>query len=186
MRILGIDPGLNITGYGLIEGEGLKVVLIEAGFIKTKLKRGVPARLEHIYNAVSKLVNSFKPQVMVLEKVYSHWKHPITASALGHARGAVTLCAQQNTLAIIEYSATRIKKAVTGNGHASKLQIQRVIQNLFSLKDLPQPPDIADALAIACAHSYILHGTFSCQLSVFSKNKNNKFLADSRELIAKS
>jgi len=155
MRILGIDPGLNITGYGLIEGSGLKINLIEAGFIRTTSKDNTSVRLERIYRSLNKLIDNVKPEVLVLEKLYSHWRHPTTAYVLGQARGIICLAAQQNHIPIVEYPATRIKKSVLGKGQASKLQIQRMIQNLFSLKALPKPPDIADALALAVGHSYM-------------------------------
>jgi len=155
MRILGVDPGLNITGYGLIEGSGLKVSLIEAGFIRTDPKQRLQERLEHIHIALNKLIRALRPEVMVLEKLYAHWKHSMTASILGHARGVICLAAKKNNIPLVEYSATRIKKAILGNGHASKLQVQRIIQGLFSLESLPKPVDIADALAVSIAHSYM-------------------------------
>ena len=155
MRILGIDPGLNTTGYGLIEGSGLKITLIEAGFIRTNPDNDISSRLARIHRAVSKIIGKFKPEVLVLEKLYVHWKHPTTAYALGQARGLICLAGKQSDTPVIEYAATRIKKAITGNGHASKLQIQRVVQHLLSLESLPKPPDIADALALAIGYSYM-------------------------------
>ena len=156
MRILGIDPGLNTTGYGMIEGEGLRVSLIEAGFVRTNPKQELNSRLEHIHRAVNKIIVKFRPQVMVLEKLYAHWKHPATSYLLGHARGIICLSAKENDLALVEYAATRIKKAVVGQGHASKAQVQRMIQNILSLNVLPEPADIADALALAVGHSYMV------------------------------
>ena len=157
MRILGIDPGLRITGYGLIDGEGLKVRLVEAGFIHTNSKNDLQSRLEHIHRGLDKIIRKFKPDVLVLEKLYAHWRHPTTAYVLGHARGIICLAAQQNNVELAEYAATRIKKAIAGNGHASKLQLQRMIQNLLFLKTLPEPPDVSDALALAVAHSYMVN-----------------------------
>lgn len=155
MRILGIDPGLHTTGYGLINGEGLRVILIEAGFIRTNPKDNLPARLGHIHRAVNKIIRKFKPEVLVLEKLYAHWKHPTTAYILGYARGMVCLAAEENNLALFEYAATRIKKALVGNGHASKLQMQRMIQELLTLKTMPEPPDVSDAIALAVGYSYM-------------------------------
>lgn len=156
MRILGIDPGLNTTGYGLIQGSGLKVNLLEAGFIRTSFRKGVPERLNHIHRALSQLILNSNPEVLVLEKLFSHWRHPTTAYALGQARGIICLAARQNNILVVEYPATRIKKAVSGNGHCSKMQMQRMIQNLLSLKETPKPADIADALSLAIGHSYIM------------------------------
>lgn len=155
MRILGIDPGLHTTGYGLINGKGLRVILIEAGFIRTNPKDTLPVRLGHIHRAVNKIIRKFRPEVLVLEKLYAHWKHPTTAYILGYARGMVCLAAEENNLAVFEYAATRIKKALVGNGHASKLQMQRMIQELLTLKTMPEPPDVSDALALAVGHSYM-------------------------------
>jgi len=156
MRILGIDPGLNTTGYGLIEGSGMKISLIEAGFIRTDSKDDISSRLAQIHRAASKIIVRFAPEIVVLEKLYAHWKHPTTAYALGQARGLICLAAKQSGTPIVEYAATRIKKAITGEGHASKLQVQRMVQHLFSLESLPKPPDIADALALAIGHSYMV------------------------------
>lgn len=162
MRILGIDPGLHTTGYGLIEGKGLRVILIEAGFIRTNPKENLPARLGHIHRAVNKIIRKFKPEVLVLEKLYAHWKHPTTAYILGYARGMVCLAAEENNIEVFEYAATRIKKALVGNGHASKLQIQRMIQELLALKTMPEPPDVSDALALSIGHSYIASKNYDC------------------------
>ena len=156
MRILGIDPGLNTTGYGIIEGLGLKVRLVEAGFIRTNSKQELNSRLEHIHRGIVKIIAKHKPAVVVLEKLYAHWKHPATAYLLGHARGVICLAAQENNLAVVEYAATRVKKAITGAGHASKSQMQRMIQQTFSLNAIPEPPDIADALALAVGHAYMM------------------------------
>ena len=162
MRILGIDPGLHTTGYGFIEGEGLGVRLIEAGFIRTNPKDNLPVRLGHIHRAVNKIIRKFKPEVLVLEKLYAHWKHPTTAYILGYARGMVCLAAEENNIEVFEYAATRIKKALVGNGHASKLQMQRMIQGLLSLKTMPEPPDVSDALALCIGHSYIATKSYDC------------------------
>ena len=156
MRILGVDPGLHTTGYGLIEGNGLKVTLVEAGYIRTKAVEKTQNRLEHIHRAIGAIISKSRPEVLVLEKLYAHWKHPATAYVLGHARGIICLGAQENNIEVIEYAATRIKKAIVGDGHASKLQIQRMIQNILGLKALPEPADVADALALAIGHSYMV------------------------------
>ena len=155
MRILGIDPGLHTSGYGMVEGWGLKISLIEAGYIRTNPKEETESRLEHIHKAIEKIIRKFKPEVLVLEKLYAHWKHPTTAYVLGHARGIICLSAKENNVAVVEYAATRIKKAIVGKGHASKLQIQRMIQGLLKLAVLPEPADVADALALAIGHSYM-------------------------------
>ena len=101
------------------------------------------------------LIKDTMPEAVVLEELYSHYKHPTTAILMGHARGAICLLARQTGIELVGYSATRVKKSVTGGGHASKYQMQRMIQNLFDMKSAPNPPDISDALALAVAHAHI-------------------------------
>ncbi len=155
MKILGIDPGLCITGYGLIEAGPRNLRLIEAGVVRTRTNENLEARLGKIYDGLEGLVKEHKPEVLVLEQLYSHYKHPMTAILMGHARGVVCLLAKKSGAELVGYPATRVKKAVTGAGHASKYQMQRMIQNLFGMEAAPEPPDISDALALAVAHAYI-------------------------------
>lgn len=155
MRILGIDPGLGITGYGLIEVKSQNFKLLEAGVIRTSGRDNIETRIGKIYEGVKGLIEEFRPQALVIEKLYSHYKHPTTAILMGHARGAICLLAKQYEIVLAGYSATRVKKAVMGVGHASKYQMQRMIQDFFKLKAAPNPPDISDALALAVAHAYI-------------------------------
>jgi len=138
MRILGIDPALTVTGYGVIDATANKVVLVEAGVIKTSCRQPMHLRLEKIHQAVSSLISDTKPEIMVLEKLYAHYRHPTTAFFLGQARGVICLaCAQQGVM-LVEYAATRVKKAITGRGLASKYQIQRMVSKTFSLNALPR------------------------------------------------
>lgn len=155
MRILGVDPGLGITGYGLIEVKSQNFKLLEAGVIRTSGKDNLETRIDKIYEGMESLIEEFKPQALVLEKLYSHYNHPMTAVLMGHARGAICLLAKQYEVELVGYSATRVKKAVTGAGHASKYQMQRMMQDFFKLKAAPEPPDISDALALAVAHAHI-------------------------------
>ncbi len=156
MRILGVDPGLHTTGYGAINSRGRDFSLFEAGYIRTNPRQPLEARLVHIHRAIDKIIHKCRPDVLVLEKLYAHWRHPATAYTLGHARGVICLAARENNIAFVEYAATRIKKAVVGKGHASKAQVQRMIQSLLSLRETPNPPDVSDALALAIGHSYIV------------------------------
>lgn len=153
MRILGIDPGLETTGYGVIEAATFKV--IEAGIIKTQSNTPIQARLQKIYSSITEIIRENRPDVLVLEKIYSHYKHPTTAILMGHARGIACLASGVCGIRLVNYPSTRIKKAVTGNGHASKLQVQRMIQNFLNLKDPPEPVDISDALAMAVSYCFI-------------------------------
>jgi len=153
MRILGIDPGLGITGYGIIEDKSFKV--IEAGVIRTQPNTPIQARLKKIYDSLSDIIKEYKPNVLVLEKIYSHYRHPTTAILMGHARAAVCLACGTHNLKLINYPSTKIKKSITGNGHASKQQVQRMVQNLLNLKEPPEPVDVSDALAMAISYCFI-------------------------------
>lgn len=153
-RILGIDPGLNITGYGVIETDGLKVRLVEAGVIRSRAKNTLPARVNEIYSGVREVLDSLNPDLMSLEQLFSHYSRPRTAILMGHARGAICLAAAQHALDVVHIEPTRVKKIMTGNGRASKAQMQSAVMAQLNLPSVPEPPDIADALAIAiCASS---------------------------------
>ena len=156
MRILGIDPALAVTGYGLIDTQKNRLSLIEAGIIKTSFQEGITRRLNKIYSAIENLILETKPDVVVLEKLYAHYHHPTTAYILGQARGVICLaCARNRNLPLVEYAATRVKKAVLGHGLASKAQVQRMVASMLDLKELPKYTDVTDALALAIAHSYM-------------------------------
>jgi crossover junction endodeoxyribonuclease RuvC len=155
MRILGIDPGLAATGYGLIEAEKSNFRLIEAGVIRTYPNERIQKRLLKLYANLIDLIDEYRPSVLVLEKLYSHYRHPTTALLMGHARGIICLACGQKGVPLVSYPATRIKKAVVGRGHASKKQITGVIKGLLNLKSTPDSSDITDALAAAISHAYI-------------------------------
>lgn len=154
MRILGIDPGLQITGYAVIETGPL---VCEAGVIRSKEGTGrveLAQRIRHLYSGIEELVEQYKPGVVVVEQLYAHYAHPRTAILMAHARGVIFLAAAMHDLPVISYNATRIKKTITGSGRASKEQVQRTIQRELRLAKLPEPPDVADALAAALCHYY--------------------------------
>jgi len=155
MRILGIDPALTISGYGVIDIKKDKVFLWEAGVIKTSCRQGMPQRLGRIHKAVAQLIAEARPDVAVVEKLYAHYRHPTTAYMLGQARGVICLACAQENIPLVEYAATRIKKAIVGNGLASKSQVQRMITGMLNLDKPPKYSDVTDALALAIAHSYI-------------------------------
>ena len=154
-RILGVDPGLNITGYGVIDVTGGRVRLLEAGVVKSRAK-SLETRVRDIYEGIREIIASFEPMALSLEEIYSLYKRPRTAILMGHARGAICLAAAQAEIPVFPYAATKIKKMLTGNGRAGKDQVQRAIQLEFGLEAVPEPPDVADALAIALCHYY--HG----------------------------
>lgn len=153
MRILGIDPGLGTTGYGIIEDKTFK--LIEAGIIKTRANTPIQSRLKKIFDSLTEIIKEHKPDVLVLEKIYSHYRHPTTAILMGHARAAACLASGIHEIRLVNYSPTKIKKTITGNGQASKQQVQRMVQNILKLKDPPEPVDVSDALAMAISYCYM-------------------------------
>jgi crossover junction endodeoxyribonuclease RuvC len=156
MRILGVDPGLLRTGYGLIEAEGPdRMKVLEAGVVRTASGEGIASRVRDIYRNLSDIVTEYKPSILVLEKLYSHYKHPTTSILMGHARGVVCLVCGINDVQLVNYPATRIKKTITGNGRASKHQVQKMVKMILGLSKLPEPPDVSDALAMAISYVYI-------------------------------
>jgi crossover junction endodeoxyribonuclease RuvC len=155
MRILGIDPGLRLTGFGVVEVRpgSIEPALIEGGVIKLNAKASVADRLAQLAEDLTGVIQEAKPDHLAVEQVYSHYAHPRTAIIMAHARGVILLCARQAGLAIEELAATEVKKALTGNGHASKEQMQLAVQAQFRLPEPPSPPDVADAIAIAACHA---------------------------------
>ena len=155
-RILGIDPGLNITGYGLIESEGKNTRLIEAGMIRggSAQSATLGERIDKLFCGVNEIIESLHPDVLAVEQLYSHYKRPRTAILMGHARGAFLLAAARAKLPTADYAATQIKRMLTGNGRAPKNQMQQAIRIQLNLNQLPEPADVADALAIALCHHY--------------------------------
>jgi crossover junction endodeoxyribonuclease RuvC len=155
MRILGIDPGLNITGYGLLEANMPRPIVREAGVIRPGRGTTLAERLREIYDGLAEVIEQYTPSVMVVEQLYAHYKHPRTAILMGHARGAVLLAAANKDIPVVSYSATNIKKTITGHGRAGKDQVQRTIQGELGLRTIPEPPDVADALAVALCHFFL-------------------------------
>ncbi|MCP4262297.1 MAG: crossover junction endodeoxyribonuclease RuvC [Planctomycetes bacterium] len=155
MRILGIDPGLQVCGYACMEIDGDNEKLIEAGIIRIDARQAIEIKLNKIAEDTQSLLENFKPDIVAVEELYSHYAHPKTAILMGHARGVILQRCAQAAIEVRSFSATRIKKSITGNGRASKQQIQRTIQTILSLPNIPEPNDVADAIAAAlcCANS---------------------------------
>jgi len=149
MRILGIDPGLQITGYGIIDWKPLRPALVDAGIIRLKPKASIADRLVELETELDSLFDEHKPDACAVEQLYSNYAHPRTAILMGHARGVILLVARRRGVRVEEYAANRIKQSLTGHGHASKEQMQRAVQYQWNLAKLPDPPDVADALAVA-------------------------------------
>lgn len=152
MRIIGIDPGTGIMGFGVIDVEGGKATLVDAGVIRTPAKEDDAIRLETIFNELTDIVTETKPAQMSVEKLFFA-QNVTTAMTVAQARGIVLLCGRQAGLEIFEYTPLQIKQALTGYGRAEKKQIQEMVRVVLQLKDVPKPDDCADALAAAITHS---------------------------------
>lgn len=158
--VLGIDPGLRITGYGVVDlsANAIEPKLREGGVIKLNTKASMEDRLVELADELSELIETIKPDRMAVEKLYAHYNHPRTAILMAHARGVILLCAKRRGIDIEHLPSTAVKKAITGYGHASKEQIQLAVQQQCGLSELPKPPDVADAIAIAltCARRWAM------------------------------
>jgi len=154
-RILGIDPGLNITGYGVVDISANNVKLVEAGVVRGTPRGSLESRLLEIHVGVSEVLQTFQPSAMAIEELYSHYERPRTAILMGHARGVICVAAAQHAIPVMHYAATQVKRILTGNGRAPKSQMQLAICREFKLLEPPEPPDVADALAIALCHHYL-------------------------------
>jgi crossover junction endodeoxyribonuclease RuvC len=154
-RILGIDPGLNTTGYGVLEVRPGGPVVCEAGVVRSHARGTIESRLAEIHDGVREVIASLTPQAMAVEELYSHYARPRTAILMGHARGVICLAAAQAGISVRHYSATQIKRLLTGSGRATKAQMQLAVCREFALARPPEPSDVADALAIALCHYYL-------------------------------
>lgn len=149
--ILGIDPGLRRTGYAVLGFDGGLVQLIEAGVVRLDVNQPLAPRLVQLQDAIDELLESHAPSALACEELYAHYKHPRTAVLMAHARGVILAAAVRRGACIAAVPATHAKKMLTGSGHASKAQIQRAVAATLGLPRLPQPSDVADAIAIAMA-----------------------------------
>jgi crossover junction endodeoxyribonuclease RuvC len=159
MCVLGIDPGLNTTGYGVVRCDGLKTTLIEAGVVRSHAKASLESRLNEIYSGIREILDAHNPDRLILEQLFSHYERPRTAILMGHARGVICLAAAQHALKVWHVEPTRVKKVMTGNGHASKSQIQLAVKHQLGLASVPEPADVADAIAIAICGYQIQENT---------------------------
>ena len=153
IRILGVDPGLRITGFGVIDKIGNKLAYVASGCIKTDASDSLPNRLGTVHSGLSELVARYRPEQAVVEIVFVN-VNPQSTLLLGQARGAAITALVANGVEVAEYTALQVKQAVVGNGHADKMQVQHMVRRLLSLPDDPSP-DAADALACAIA---LAHG----------------------------
>ena len=155
MRILGVDPGLGTTGYGAIQAEGHAFRLIEGGVVSTRRKDPLERKLSTLRQGFRQVIKSCRPEVVILEEIFSHIRHPRTAIIMGHARGVLLSVCSEEKLPVVNFAAKRVKKAITGNGNATKMQIQEMVTSLLCLKPSTCPADVFDALALAMSYMYL-------------------------------
>ncbi len=151
MRVIGIDPGTAITGWGVVEGDGNDLTMIAGGVVTTAAGTPLPERLQIIYRELTEIVEQWQPESSAIEDLFFS-KNAKTALAVGHGRGAAMLALANAGLPITEYKPLEVKQAITGYGGADKLQIQQMVKLLLELDDIPRPDDAADALAVAICH----------------------------------
>lgn len=156
MIILGIDPGIAIVGYGIIECKGNHFKIIDYGCITTDSNILFPERLKIVYNGVIDIIDKYKPEELAVEELFFN-KNVKTAIKVGHARGVEILAAVNKDLPIYEYTPLQIKQSVVGYGRAEKHQVQEMVKILLNLKEIPKPDDAADALAVAICHGSSLN-----------------------------
>jgi crossover junction endodeoxyribonuclease RuvC len=147
-RVVGFDPGLNVTGYGVVECHGASVRLVEAGTVRSKGET-LEDRLHSIHAGVREVIEAFQPSAMAIEQVFAHARFPKAAILLAHARGVICLVGAQAGLAVHHYLPNRVKSTLAGSGHAGKEQMQAAVQRELGLASRPEPADAADALAVA-------------------------------------
>lgn len=158
MRILGIDPGLAIVGFGFVDKEGSRLTPVQYGCIQTEAHTPEPERLLHVYEGMVQLIERYKPEAVAIEKLYFS-RNVTTALPVAQARGVIVLAAVQSGLPVAEYTPMQVKQAVVGYGKAEKKQVQEMVKMFLRLSAVPKPDDVADALAVAVchAHSYTLN-----------------------------
>ncbi len=149
MIICGIDPGLSTTGYAILRVDGAEARVVDAGICRTDRSTKLPARLVQIEADIRSLLEAWRPSLVCIEQLYAHYKHPRTAILMGHARGVIMTVAARAGIEVRSYAATRVKRTLTGNGRASKIQVQHAIAATLGLSHVPEPADVADAIAVA-------------------------------------
>lgn len=154
MRIIGIDPGTGILGFGVIDARGGKTTLVTAGVVRTPAHTPLPDRLEEIYISLTDIIKETEPQVMAIEKLFFA-QNVTTAMSVAHARGVAMLTGKQATLQIEEYTPLQIKQTMVGYGRATKQQVQEMVRLQLGLSEVPKPDDCADALAVAIMTAFV-------------------------------
>lgn len=153
MRIIGIDPGYAIVGYGIVDYEKSKFNVIDYGSITTTPKNTMPERLNLVYDALTYIFSKYKPEAIAFEELFFN-QNAKTVINVGQARGVSVLAAQRLNINVFEYTPLQVKQAVVGYGRAEKKQVQEMVKTLLRLKSVPKPDDTADALAVAICHGH--------------------------------
>lgn len=156
--ICGIDPGLRITGYGVlkIDDDEDSITLLDAGVLRCSREGQLALRLAELAAGLDEVLDEFDVDILAVEQVYSHYQRPRTAILMAHARGVILLEAARRNIKVVHLPSTTVKRHITGNGRASKQQMQRAVASMLSLPRPPEPPDVADALGIALCSTYVL------------------------------
>jgi crossover junction endodeoxyribonuclease RuvC len=154
-RILGVDPGLRTTGYGVIECDGSRFRLVEGGVLEPDAALPLEARLTQLHAAMVEVVVATRPDCMVVEELWTSYKNPTTAVLMGHARGVIALAAGAHGVTMEHLAHSLVKRALAGSGAAPKAQVSGMVVQLLGLRAAPQPPDVSDALALAIAFANI-------------------------------
>jgi crossover junction endodeoxyribonuclease RuvC len=153
MRILGLDPGLRTTGYGVIDACGSSLALVEAGVIAPDPRAPLERRLAALFEGASEMIAAVRPDVVVVEELWSAYRNPATAVLMGHARGVLCLAAGRNGITVAHLAHSLVKRALAGSGAARKEQVRRMVMHHLALAGPPEPLDVSDALALAIAHA---------------------------------
>jgi crossover junction endodeoxyribonuclease RuvC len=157
---MGVDPGLVATGFGVLEAEPGGVTVVDAGVISTTTGQPLEVRLNALHRAVHRIIELQAPGLLVVEDLYTEYRFPRTAILMGHARGVIYLAARQLGVTVVALAPSEVKRAMTGNGAAGKAQVQRAVQTVLGLKELPRPSHVADALGLAATGMSRITGRF--------------------------
>jgi crossover junction endodeoxyribonuclease RuvC len=153
LRVLGIDPGIAIVGFGFVDKDGHKLTPVQYGSIETKAGTPQETRLMQVYESAGALMDRYKPDEVAVEKLFFN-RNVTTAFAVGQARGVIILAAAQRGIPVAEYTPLQVKQAVVGYGKAEKRQVQEMVRMFLKLSAVPKPDDVADALAVAICHAH--------------------------------
>lgn len=153
MRIIGIDPGLNVTGYGVVDYDGGRYALVEGGIVETPPSMELPERLARLYLGIEVVLRQMRPEVAAVERLYAKYRHPQTALLMSHARGVVLLALAHRGIQVVSYPASLVKKALVGHGRATKQQVAGMLSQLIGVDMSNVPDHVSDALALAVCHA---------------------------------